>query len=58
MCYIANVGDSRGVISKYGGQDIQALTTDHKPSDENEEKRIISAGGKVYQYIIKIIIIF
>jgi serine/threonine protein phosphatase PrpC len=49
MCYIANVGDSRGVISKNGGKVIQALTNDHKPSENSEMKRIIDAGGKVYQ---------
>jgi protein phosphatase 2C family protein 2/3 len=49
MCYIANVGDSRAVISKYGGKVSQPLTNDHKPSDDAELKRILEAGGKVYQ---------
>ena len=49
MCYIANVGDSRAVMSTQGGKKVIALTNDHKPNDENETKRIIENGGKVYQ---------
>ena len=49
ICYMANVGDSRAVISKNGGSNFNALTVDHKPNDENESKRINENGGKVYQ---------
>jgi protein phosphatase 2C family protein 2/3 len=49
ICYIANVGDSRAVLSKSGGKDIIELTNDHKPNDPSEKKRIIENGGKVYQ---------
>jgi protein phosphatase 2C family protein 2/3 len=49
MCYIANVGDSRAILSKSNGKVSQAITTDHKPNEESEEKRIIENGGKVYQ---------
>lgn len=58
MCYIANVGDSRAVLSGYiylgntfsdGGARVYALTRDHKPTDELECKRIIEAGGQIYQ---------
>ena len=45
--YIANVGDSRAVLSQLGGQSVQ-LSRDHKPSDEQEKQRIIKAGGQVY----------
>lgn len=47
--YIANVGDSRAVLSKNYGERVVAVTVDHKPSDENEQKRINLAGGRVYQ---------
>ena len=49
ICYIANVGDSRCLISMNKGKDIRVLTTDHKPNEEHESMRIISNGGKIYQ---------
>ena len=42
----ANAGDSRAVISCRGNQDV-ALSTDHKPDDELEDRRIRAAGGYV-----------
>ncbi|KAI4307133.1 hypothetical protein L6164_030352 [Bauhinia variegata] len=43
--YVANVGDSRTIISK-GGKAI-ALSEDHKPNRSDERKRIENAGGVV-----------
>ena len=48
MCYIANLGDSRAIISSEGGKIIKEMTNDHKPNDPGEEKRINDLGGKVY----------
>ena len=48
-CYISNVGDSRAVISRNGGKVKQAVTRDHKPSDEHERTRVLNAGGRIYQ---------
>lgn len=48
-CYVANVGDSRALLSCNGGKDIKVLTCDHKPNEEIENKRIIENGGKIYQ---------
>jgi len=31
------------------GRKIYNLSHDHRPSDEGEYKRIIEAGGKIYQ---------
>ncbi len=41
--YVANAGDSRGVLCR-GGKAI-ALSEDHKPAQEGERSRIIAAGG-------------
>ena len=49
MCYVANVGDSRSVLSCEDGLKALNLSRDHKPMDEIEYKRIIEAGGKIYQ---------
>lgn len=49
ICYVANVGDSRAVLSMEKGSKVQALTNDHKPCSETEQRRIEAAGGKIYQ---------
>ena len=49
MCYVANVGDSRAVLSGDAGKRVFPLSSDHKPGDEMEQKRIADAGGKIYQ---------
>ncbi|XP_068664721.1 probable protein phosphatase 2C 52 isoform X2 [Aristolochia californica] len=43
--YVANVGDSRAIISKAGR--AIALSDDHKPNRSDERKRIENAGGVV-----------
>ena len=43
--YASNAGDSR-TVSSVGGRAL-CLTTDHKPGDERERKRIEDAGGFV-----------
>ena len=46
--YIANVGDSRAIISLNQGNKIYPLTIDHKPNNPKEYERIKKIGGKVY----------
>ena len=48
-CFIANVGDSRAILSGKNGTKNYALSRDHRPNDEKEYKRILDAGGKIYQ---------
>lgn len=52
ICYIANVGDSRALLCNEKGNKIVPLSLDHKPGSENERKRIVEAGGQIYQYFI------
>lgn len=36
-------------MSKNNGKIISHLSRDHKPTDEKEQKRILSNGGKIYR---------
>lgn len=46
--FIANVGDSRMITSKYKGETCIQNTQDHKPSKFAERERIIKNGGRIY----------
>jgi len=54
ICYVANVGDSRAIMSANGGRNVLDLSKDHKPNDEGEAYRIIHSGGKIYQTQTKV----
>ena len=49
LCFVANLGDSRGILSGNNGKKLYVLSKDHKPEEEVESKRILQNGGKVYQ---------
>jgi len=36
ICYIANTGDSRAMLSVSGGKQVLTLSNDHKPTDPIE----------------------
>lgn len=46
ILYLANVGDSRALLIKRNS--FVRISYDHKPSDEQEKKRIQSLGGVVF----------
>eukprot|EP01017_Pseudomicrothorax_dubius_P028512 TRINITY_DN3388_c0_g1_i4.p1 TRINITY_DN3388_c0_g1~~TRINITY_DN3388_c0_g1_i4.p1 ORF type:complete len:642 (+),score=110.25 TRINITY_DN3388_c0_g1_i4:89-2014(+) len=48
-CHVANVGDSRAVMSMEGGTKVAQLSRDHRPLEDSEFTRIIDAGGFVHQ---------
>ena len=47
--YIANVGDSRCLISCPDGKIHKDVTRDHKPEFPYEKQKIYSHGGTIYQ---------
>jgi protein phosphatase 2C family protein 2/3 len=49
VCYVANLGDSRCLLSENGGSRLYQLSKDHKPNDVHEKARISSAGGYIYK---------
>lgn len=48
-CYVANLGDSRAILGSEGMKKVYQISKDHKPSNMNEQQRIMAAGGKIYQ---------
>ena len=48
LIYAINLGDSRALYSRKGGQEFYQITRDHKPNDPKEKARIEKAGGKVF----------
>ena len=47
--YVANVGDSRCIISCHNGKIQKDVTRDHKPEFPYEKKRIYDNGGNIYR---------
>jgi integrin-linked kinase-associated serine/threonine phosphatase 2C len=52
ILFVLNVGDSRAVIGSKGFDTKFAIqmSTDHKPSNQDEHERIIKMGGEVTNY--------
>jgi protein phosphatase 2C family protein 2/3 len=48
-CYVANVGDSRAIMSAEEGKKLYVLSRDHRPNEDTEKSRIVENGGKIYQ---------
>ena len=47
--YIANIGDSRAIMSSYYGREVTQITQDHKPEVKSEKRRIKDNEGVVYK---------
>lgn len=47
VCYLANLGDSRAVLSESKFQKVTQISKDHVPHDESERQRITLAGSEV-----------
>lgn len=48
-CFVANVGDSRALLSVASMSRYYSLTNDHKPDDGIEKKRIEENGGRLWK---------
>lgn len=47
--YIVNIGDSRAIVIKNNFSEVVQLTTDHKPDNTEEYKRIVNNGGDTFR---------
>lgn len=45
--HVANVGDSRLILSRKKGKEIEQVSNDHKPESEQEKERILRYGGAI-----------
>jgi protein phosphatase 2C family protein 2/3 len=52
-CYIANLGDSKAIISRSLGLRINTLTKQHVPTSSDEKVRIIKYGGTICEQEFK-----
>jgi protein phosphatase 2C family protein 2/3 len=49
ICYVANLGDCRALLSENGSSTLKTITRDHKPNDEIELQRIEGNGGYIFK---------
>ncbi len=47
--FVANVGDSRAILSRGRGGQVEQLTVDHKPDQLAERERIFQHGGSIFR---------
>ena len=51
-CFVANVGESKAIVSMRNGTKIIELSQRHCPEDDEEATRVTLSGGKVYKDFI------
>eukprot|EP00828_Plagiopyla_frontata_P026870 TRINITY_DN35027_c0_g1_i1.p1 TRINITY_DN35027_c0_g1~~TRINITY_DN35027_c0_g1_i1.p1 ORF type:complete len:154 (-),score=23.93 TRINITY_DN35027_c0_g1_i1:90-551(-) len=49
ICYIANLGNSKAIISMDDGKQYQIMTNDHSTKNQTEIQRILANGGQLYE---------
>lgn len=48
QCYLANIGDSKAVMSVSAGKTFLSLCQEHVLSDVREASRVMVAGASIY----------
>ena len=51
ICYTANIGDSRALLSQMNSTKINQITKDHRPNQNEERYRLVTSGAYIYTYI-------
>jgi protein phosphatase 2C family protein 2/3 len=54
ICYVANLGDSRALLSEDSSRRVFRISKDHKPNEIDEKTRIEKAGGFIYQGMVPV----
>ena len=49
VSYVVNIGDSRAILVRNNFSETVQITTDHKPENSVEYKRIVASGGDIFK---------
>jgi len=50
ICYCANIGDSRALLSQSNSSKVHQITKDHRPQESSERIRLITNGAYIFKY--------
>lgn len=48
ICYCANIGDSRALLSQQNSTKVNQITKDHRPYQNEERIRLITSGAYIF----------